>query len=282
MATFRTQDHVPDVYTRKSRDFQLFCNLFDCVNGGIKYDIDSILDIVDTNQCNERLLPYLQTKIGFWTKVKISAENLRIILKGFMYAVRNKGSITGVERAVQIFLKIAKIDTNVHIEVINESETQEPYTIIIGTEERLGDTTILDEILKYIIPAGYNYRYMFYADTSFETPIQYADSVNVVTGSQSLLGAVRTTFIDEEGNEIEYPVQYTTTDEATSKTRIHKDIIGSVNQTVISSNKVPLSASEYDSADEIRDPESTIVNDKVVTKKEDIDELYRETKFEDD
>ena len=78
MATFfRTQDHVPDVYSRKSRDFQLFCSIFDCLNDGIKYDIDSMLDIVDTNQCNERLIPYLQTKLGFWSKEKISADRVR-------------------------------------------------------------------------------------------------------------------------------------------------------------------------------------------------------------
>ena len=271
MATFRTQNNVPDVYTRKSRDFQLFCNLFDCVNGGLKYDIDSILDIVDTNQCNERLLPYLQTKLGFWTKEKISAENLRIIMKGFMYAVRNKGSIVGVERAVQIFLKIAKINTNVHIEVINESKTQEPYTIIIGTEERLGDTTILDEILKYILPAGYNYKYMFYADTSFETPIEYADSVRFVTGNQALIGAVRTIFTDENGEEIKYP-----------------SVIGNVSQTVVSSNKVPLPGNQYDADSNplIRNPaDATPRNingtNKVVISKEKIDELYNDKTKED-
>lgn len=206
MATFRTQDHVPDVYTRKSRDFQLFCNLFDCINGGIKYDIDSIIDVVDTNQCNERLIPYLQTKLGFWSNVKMSAENLRIILKGFMYAVRNKGSIKGVERAVQIFLKVARIQTNVHIEVNNNTES-DPYTILIGTEEYLGDTSILDEILKYIIPAGYAYKYVFYADKSYETSFEYADRIRIVTGEPSLLGSVRTTFHKDSSSEeeIEYP-----------------------------------------------------------------------------
>ena len=97
MATFRISEHVPDVYPRKSRDFQLFCSIFDCIFGQLKYNIDSIRDITDTAQCNERLLPLLQTKLGFFTNVKISSDDLRVILKAFPTIVRNKGSRTGIE-----------------------------------------------------------------------------------------------------------------------------------------------------------------------------------------
>lgn len=293
MATFfRAQNHVPDVYPRKSRDFQLFCSIFDCLNDGIKYDIDSILDIVDTNQCNERLLPYLQTKLGFWTKEKISADKLRIILKGFMSAVHNKGSITGVERAVQLFLKVIKVDTPVHIEVVNEVDlskpayTAEPYTILIGTEEKLHDTKILDEILKYIIPAGYNYRYVFYSSDSKENGFNYADSVQVVTGSQALLGAIRTTFTDTEGNEIEYPTQQTIVGEGSEGRRVLKNIIGNVDLTVVASDKVPYTSDDqYATADKIRDPVSSasVIDDEeiVTTEKSKIKGLYRKSIFED-
>ena len=193
MATFRAQNNVPDVYTRKSRDFQLFCNLYDCVNGGVKYDIDSILDVVDTDYCNERLIPYLQTKLGFWTENKLTAEQVRMVLKGFITAVRNKGSIKGVEFAIQIFLKIKRIKTNVNIRVINEpeNESDEPYTVLIGTEEALGDTTILDDILWYILPAGYSYRYVYYADMLNDSILEHRDEVRIVTGNQQLLGGLR-------------------------------------------------------------------------------------------
>lgn len=281
MATFRLQNNVPDVYTRKSRDFQLFCALFDCMNNGIKFDINSIEYLTDTNQINERLLPYLQTKLGFWTKVKISGESLRIILKGFMYAVRNKGSIKGVEQAVQLFLKVKKIKTNVHIEVINESDDS-PYTVIIGTDKNLGDTTILDEILKYILPAGYNYSYVYYANTSYDTAIKHADNVKIITGNPALLGAVRTTFINNEGNEIEYPEPYTVTDPIFPDTQYTvKNIIDNVNQTVISSNRVPTPSNTYSSNELIRDPESKEENNLIVTNPEDIEQLYDDLSKED-
>ena len=83
MAVWRLQEHSPDVYPRKSRDYQLFSVLFDCINSGVKFDIDSIRDVVDTNQISERLIPYLQTKLGYFTDLKISTEKLRLILKAF-------------------------------------------------------------------------------------------------------------------------------------------------------------------------------------------------------
>ena len=192
MATFRIQEHVPDVYPRKSRDFQLFSNVFDCLNGGLKYDIDSIKDIVDTNQCNERLIPYLQTKLGFFTKVKIPTSHLRTILKAFPYIVRNKGSLTGIEQAVQVFLKVEKINPKVEIRVDNTT-----YTVYIGTQEKLSNTDILEAILRYVLPAGYGLEFVFYADTDYNTPIAYGDSVNVVQVKSGLNSGLRISGVEK-------------------------------------------------------------------------------------
>lgn len=269
MATFRTQHHVPDVYVKGSRDFQLFCNLLDCINGGVKFDIDSILDVLDTNQCNEKLIPYLQTKLGFWTKEKISAEKLRIILKGFPYAVKHKGSIIGIQQAVQIFLKAVNIKTSVHIEIVNEvtNVTQQEYTVVIGTDTYLGDTTILDEILKYIIPAGYGVRYVFYADKTFENGLNYTDSVKIVTGQSSLLNAVRTTYIEENGNVINYPI----------------DTINNVTQTAVASNRsLTRAVNNYEDAPLVRNPQVIDGDNTPIAEKSTINELYNESVVEDE
>lgn len=240
MAVFRLQDNAPDVYKKESRDFQLFCNIFDCLYGSLKYDIDSIRDIVDTVQCNERLIPLLQTKLGFWTTEKISAESLRIILRGFIHAVRHKGSLQGVEEAVQLFLKVKNIKTSVDIEINNENvkfaelNRDNRYTVVIGTEENLGDTTILDEILKYILPAGYAYRYVFHSEGQQETGVEYRDSVRIITGKQELTGAVKTKYSDE------YP-----------------DIIDNVNLTVVAPDQRTLADQ---TAEKVRDPEEPISN----------------------
>ena len=77
---FRLQQSVPDVYARKSRDFQMLCNLFDILFGSIKNDIDSMTDILDARTCSERLLSLLQTKLGFFSSQHITNEELRVVL----------------------------------------------------------------------------------------------------------------------------------------------------------------------------------------------------------
>ena len=40
----RLENNTPSIYCQKSRDFQLFCRLYDVVNNGVKFDIDSIIN----------------------------------------------------------------------------------------------------------------------------------------------------------------------------------------------------------------------------------------------
>jgi len=205
MKQFRISEHVPDVYPRKSRDFQLFCAIFDCLFGDLKYNIDSIIDITNTSQCNERLLPLLQTKLGFFTKEKISGEDLRLILRAFPTIVRNKGSKTGITQAVQVYLKLFGLDVDSEVTITNKVFTdgkyddERSYIVDIAVSDKLTDTSILTEILRYVIPAGYKLRYSYKSKGKRETiitatdrvEIVYGDSPNSVPGTQSITSGLR-------------------------------------------------------------------------------------------
>ena len=84
MKRFRLRNNVPDVYVKQSRDFQLMCDLFDIINNGIKFDIDTIIDLSDTTLCRESMLPYLQSKLGLDLSKEIPNDILRIILNSFL------------------------------------------------------------------------------------------------------------------------------------------------------------------------------------------------------
>lgn len=189
MKQFRISEHVPDVYPRKSRDFQLFCAVFDMIFGELKYNIDSIRDVTDTTQCNERLLPLLQTKLGFFTKEKISGEDLRLILKAFPTIVRNKGSKTGITQAVQVYLKLMGLDVNSEVTITNKAydgqgnyDDENSYIVDIAVSGKLSDTSILTEILRYVIPAGYKLRYSYKLKSRTETFIAPDDRVELIFG----------------------------------------------------------------------------------------------------
>ena len=186
MAVWRLQEHSPDVYPRKSRDYQLFSVLFDCLNSGVKFDIDSIRDVVDTNQISERLIPYLQTKLGFFTDLKIPTHKLRTILKAFSTIVKNKGSKTGIQDACEVFLKVEKIDAEMSVSVDNSR-----HCVIIETTKKIDDYRILREILRYVLPVGYFLEFRYHLPSGLNSVVAYQDVVRLVSTDEIYSDGIR-------------------------------------------------------------------------------------------
>lgn len=185
----KIRNNVPDVYVRKSRDFQLLCNVFDCMNMAVKFDIDSIDNLTNTALCNENVLPLLQNNLGFFTNLNLTGKDLRTILKSFPYLIRNKGTVTGIKQAIQLFLKVVDTDRATNIEIINNKThrtalnyniTDLLYVVNINIKNNIIDTTILTEILKYIIPAGYAIKYHFYRDNNITNKVFARDVINII------------------------------------------------------------------------------------------------------
>ena len=131
MPLFKVQNNVPEVYVNQSRDFQLLCRAYDSIVNGVKFDIDSMLSVINTDECNSRLLPLLQTKLGFISDVPATNDALRYVLKAFPHIVKNKGSLKAIQQAVIVFLKINHIRTPAEIHVTHKDDN-EPFVVKIG------------------------------------------------------------------------------------------------------------------------------------------------------
>ena len=202
MAIFRTQNNVPAVYCDESRDFQIFCRLYDAVFNSIKFNIDSIENLTDTSLCQDNVLELLATKLGFFTKETIEPYYYRFILHGFVRAVKNKGSITSIRYAVNLFLKMHHIVTDVSVwyteegTMINHTKIND-HTIIIGIEAALKNTYILDEIFKYILPVGYGlYIYFYNSINEIETYVNKNEAVLIYV-SHNINSQVRAKSVDD-------------------------------------------------------------------------------------
>lgn len=174
----RLQNNVPDIYVNQSRDFQLLCRLYDCINNGVKYDIDTISKVIDTDFCNSKLLSLLQTKIGFLPDTSFNNDIMRIVLKAFPHIIKDKGSLIGIKEAVYTFFKAYKINTIAKIQIINktveESEIVDKYSVEIGIRAgQMFDTTLLEELLKYILPTGYTYNIYYFTELAETNSIGY-------------------------------------------------------------------------------------------------------------
>ena len=78
MSVFRAKNETPQVYTAESRDFQILLRVLDFVQNSIKYDIDAITDIIDTDDISGYYLDRLKNKLGFFTNNSYDDSTLSI------------------------------------------------------------------------------------------------------------------------------------------------------------------------------------------------------------
>lgn len=160
---FRLQNNVPEVYVNESRDFQLLCRLYDSLQNGIKYEIDTILNLLEPSAALDEVLELLCTRVGFFPKVQLDSNVLKYIISAFPYLIKNKGTAVGIKAAVYTILKAEndpKAVEQPEVIVTNkstESGQYEPYMVYIFTYNDIYNRAALKELLGYVLPFGYGY-----------------------------------------------------------------------------------------------------------------------------
>ena len=196
---FRLQDNTPTAYTEDSRDFQLMLRLLDCVNSGVGFYTDSIANTIDTKLCAASLLELLKTKIGFLSNVGFQERELRYILRGFPYIMKYKGSLRGIQEAVYVYMNAMGMSCPHKVYT-----DKEHHRIIVYIESEVSDVTILDEIFKFIIPAGYEVKYIFYTPTVVDSTYDYKFSGSLLNASDSANSVMRGSTQGTIGGESAY------------------------------------------------------------------------------
>lgn len=171
---FRLHDNVPEVYIQQSRDFQLISRVYDAVVSGIKYDTDTIVNLLDASKARDSILPLMCTKIGFFTREELDAQVLKYIIASFPHIIKHKGTQKGIELAVNTILKAENITESFDPPrvVINNNETSvyhTKHTVYIYTTIEVYNRVALRELLKYVLPIGYSYQLLSYASLTDET-----------------------------------------------------------------------------------------------------------------
>lgn len=190
------EDRTPPVYCEESRDFQLFLRLMDGIYNSVKNDVDGIINITDSSLIKTELLPLLQTKLGFFSNYSIDSDVLRTILCAFPTILKNKGSLLGVKQAVITFLKAIKVPSDVDIfyttSGINYGGVSiSDHSIAIGFTNIIDNLYILDELLKYVIPAGFGYTIYFYREYDYATAVETSNSTFRLTVGQDINSSIR-------------------------------------------------------------------------------------------
>lgn len=124
------------------------------------------------------------TKVGFFTNEYIDAEVLKYIIASFPYIIKYKGTKTGIEYAVNAILKAEHITEDFSapiIDIVNTSNDvyKNDYTVYIYTTIEVYNRVALRELLRYVLPFGYNYVLRSYTSDKTYTFFDQDDDIVV-------------------------------------------------------------------------------------------------------
>lgn len=207
---FRIQDNVPEVYINESRDFQILARISDILFSGIKYDIDSMVNILDATLVKDRMLQLMCTKVGFFPKIEIDSQVLKYIIASFPYIIKNKGNELGIKYAVNAILKAENNPENEGepiIDTINKSDplgqNRDPYTVYIYSTISIYNKNALKEILKYVLPAGYSYKLLPHNSIKNRPDIfKQSDLITMFKVSPMYTSSIRGSWDKDVGNSL--------------------------------------------------------------------------------
>ena len=142
----RMQDYTPEVYYRKSRDFQFIGRLYDLVFNYMKTNADLVYNVPFSDCSDDQLIELLALTLGFKAKHQYPGNQLRAVCSVFSEILRTKGTI---KIACAAIFKSEGIIDEVEYELKNHNSK-----IIVYVPQQINNLTLMNDLLDYILPAG--------------------------------------------------------------------------------------------------------------------------------
>ena len=112
----------------------MISRLYDLIFSGVKYDIDTMVNVLDATLVKDDLLELMCSKVGFFPRVKLDANILKYIIASFPYILKYKGSERGIKYAVNsIMLSEHRGNTDIVPPVIVDIYGKEGSTSLANT-----------------------------------------------------------------------------------------------------------------------------------------------------
>ncbi len=151
----KTHNLVPSVYYDQSRDFQFLGRVLEVLFNYSKMNTD----LMENFQKNDSLVDLLCTTVGFEPKHEYVTSDLLSVCQSFIDLVRNKGNKQSIENAIHILMNNQNVSGEVIIEDHFEDNTRK-FVYYIYLPSELKDLVLLEDIFDYILPCGYDYRFI--------------------------------------------------------------------------------------------------------------------------
>lgn len=145
----KLQDYTPEVYYRESRDFQFIGRLYDLVLNYVKTNADLIYSLPLSDNSDNQFIDLMAMTLGFHAKHKYTSQQLKAICFILSEIIRNKGTIKALAIACDAIFHAEGIQGQ-----FDYGLTDNNTNIVIYLPQELSDTTLLNDLFEYILPAG--------------------------------------------------------------------------------------------------------------------------------
>lgn len=146
----KTQNLVPEIYYKQSRDFQALGRVYDVIFNYLKTNINTIYNNPLSENVDERLLDLVATTLGFKSKHKYNVKQLMALCSAFSSVLKIKGTKNSFEIAINALLQAEGISYSSQVLM----DTNDPYKVVVYIPDSLTDITLFNDLLTYILPAG--------------------------------------------------------------------------------------------------------------------------------
>ena len=162
----KAYDRTPEVYYKRSRDFQLLGRIHDIVFNYAKMNADLIGNISYADNIDDKLLPLLCTTLGFKEMHEYNLEQLKGLCSIFVNCLRHKGTLKSVQDLLNLLVNVE----NEKEKAVAEVDFTDPYLLNIYFPTSISDTSLFEDVLTYILPAGMTYRIVNQEREKYDLP----------------------------------------------------------------------------------------------------------------
>ncbi len=186
---------TPSIYSKESRDYQLIGRLYNAVFNYAKMSIDGMNNFPLSKDSDKRFLDLVAKTIGFESKHSYNTENLYALCSSFKKIVSHKGTKKAIEELLSVLLNSQNINKLFKVDVYTNNNTGKfkPYSIVIYVPTELNDIIMLEDMMSYILPAGFVYE-IYVSDIEetddLKNDFSFEASVKVVEGTSSQLSRI--------------------------------------------------------------------------------------------
>jgi hypothetical protein len=130
---------------------------------------------LNAKECNQALLELLKTKLGLFTDISLTENELRCVLQAFPTIIRHKGSWQGVDDILNLFQRMnLNYGDRGHV---NKETANDNYEVVLEFNTPLTNDKLLMELLRYVLPTGYSVVYDVTETSATDTQIELDENI---------------------------------------------------------------------------------------------------------